>query len=249
MLACALGGAAWAESTPALRAALNGTDDDKAAEAARALGESSDPKALEALLDGLAVGAEPAVQAAMLGALAGKKDARAVDVLRHFARNRNPELRKKALVALASLADARAVAPLAEALSDPVEEVRAAAAKALGDRRERSAEPRLIKLFKHHDAAAGTALAQLATPELAHRLTEMQGEVPDALLCNTIGDILKRGDFGPEPIRVELVRALSKVPGMDSTTVLVEYVAATEKDKQRPSRIEAQKLVEQRSSR
>jgi len=71
--------------------------------------------------------------------------------------------------------------------------------------------------------------------------------VPDALLCTALGEMLKRTDFGPEPIRVEVVKTLSKVPGVDSTAVLVEYVAATERDKNRPSRLEAQKIVDERS--
>jgi HEAT repeat protein len=253
-------GAAWAKSVapkPALppsepvaplKALLMSGDEEKAEEAARKLGDSPDPKALDILLDSLALGAPPHLAAEVLSALAGKKDARAVDVLKHFARNRNPELRKKALAALGGLPDARAVPPLLEGLSDDVEEVRAAAAKALGDRKEKSAEPRLVQLLKHRDNAAAMALAQLGTPDLAHRIAEMLGEVPDALLCTALGEMLKRNDFGPEPIRVELVKTLAKVPGLDSTTALVEYLAASEKDKTRPSRAEAQKIVDQRSS-
>ena len=41
----------------------------------------------------------------------------------------------------------------------------------------------------------------------------------------------------------------SKVPGIDSTTALIEYLAATEKDKARPSRVEAQRIVDQRGAR
>ena len=69
---------------------------------------------------------------------------------------------------------------------------------------------------------------------------------PESIYSN-LGEMLKRADFGPEPIRVEVVRTLAKVPGVDSTAVLVEYIAATEKDKSRPSRVEAQKIVDERS--
>ena len=223
-------------------------DDAKADEAAHKLGELNDPKALDAILDALAVGAPPKVQATLLGALSGKKDPRAVEVLKHYARNRNAELRKKALAGLAELGDARGVPTMIEALSDSVEEVRATAATALGKRKERSAEGKLIKLMQHKDEASAKALALMATPELAHRLSELLGQVPDALLCTALGEMLKRPDFGPEPIRVEVVKTLSKVPGIDSTSALLEYVAATEKDKMRPSRVEAQKIVDQRSS-
>jgi hypothetical protein len=228
---------------------LAGLDEGRVDEAARRLGESADPRALEVLLDALAAGAPPRTQAALLGALAPKHDARALDVLAHFARNRNPELRKKAVLALAEIGDARAVVPLEAALSDGVGEVRAAAALALGKRKERSAEPKLIRLLERRDAAAAPALAALGTPELAHRLSEMFGRVPDELLCAALGAMLKRPDFGPDPIRLEVVHTLSKVPGIDSTTALLEYVAATEKDKARPSRVEAQRIVEQRSGR
>jgi hypothetical protein len=126
-------------------------------------------------------------------------------------------------------------------------EVRAAAARGIAERRDKSAEERLIKLMEHRDASAATALAAIATPQLAHRLSEMLGSVPDPILCTALGEMLKRGDFGPEPIRVEVVHTLAKVPGVDSTAVLVDYVASTEKDKNRPSRLEAQKIVDERS--
>jgi len=231
-----------------LKAQLQSEDDQKADDAAKKLGESKDQKALEVILDALAVGAPPRVQATLLGDLAGRKDPRALTVLAHYAKNRNPELRKKAVAVLAELNAPPVVPALVEALSDSAPEVRAAAALALGKRKERSAEPKLIQLLQHKDEAGAKALALMGTPELAHRISEMLGQVPDALFCTALGEMLKRPDFGPEPIRVEVVRTLAKVPGADSTSALVEYVAATEKDKMRPSRIEAQKIVDQRSS-
>ena len=231
-----------------LKTQLASENDQAAEDAAKRLGETRDPKALDVVLDALAVGAQPKVQAMLLGDLAGKKDPRAVQVLEHYAKNRNPELRKKAVAVLAEMPGDKVVPALVEVLSDPVEEVRAQAALSLGKRKERSAEGKLILLLKHKDEAAAKALALMATPELAHKISEMLGQIPDALFCTALGDMLKRPDFGPEPIRVEVVRTLAKVPGMDSTSALVEYVAATEKDKMRPSRVEAQKIVDQRSS-
>jgi HEAT repeat protein len=248
MLTGICGTARAAGDVAGLKKDLSGADDLKAEDAAKKLGDSADPKALDTLLDGLALGAPPRVQAAMLGSLQGKKDPRAIEVLKHYAKNRNPELRKKAVTALGGVTDKRVVPTLIAALSDSVPEVRAAGAEALGKRRERSAEPQLLKLLQHKDAAAPGALALLATPELARRLSEMLGQVPDSLLCNALGEILKRPDFGPEPIRLEIVKTLSKVPGIDSTAALVEYLAATQKDKARGSRVEAQRIVDQRSN-
>jgi HEAT repeat protein len=233
--------------TASLVKELDSIDEARAIDAAGALGKSADPKALEALVAALDAGTTPKAAAALCSALGGKKDVRALPMLTQYAHHRAPEVRKAALGALALMNDKRATEALMSGLGASDAEVRAAAAKGIADRREKGAEDRLIKLMEHRDASAATALAAIATPQLAHRLSEMLGTVPDPILCTALGEMLKRADFGPEPIRVEVVRTLSKVPGVDSTAVLVEYVAATERDKNRPSRLEAQKVVDERS--
>lgn len=233
--------------TAGLTKDLGDVDEARAIDAANALGKSTDGKALEALVAALDAGTTPKVAVALLAALGTKKDTRGVVMMVQYAHHRAPEVRRAALAALALINDKRATAALLEGLGDSDAEVRAAAAKGVGDRRDRGAEERLIKLMEHRDASAATALAAIATPQLAHRLSEMLGQVPDPILCTALGEMLKRGDFGPEPIRVEVVRTLAKVPGVDSTAVLVEYVASTERDKNRPSRLEAQKIVDDRS--
>jgi HEAT repeat protein len=237
-----------AEPLRALRGELLSGDEVKAQEAAQKLGASSDGKAIDVLLEGISLGASPRLLASMLSAIGGKRDARVVPVLAHYAKNRNRELRIKALAALGTQADKRVVPALIAALSDSSADVRAEAALALGKRKERTAEASLLKLFIHKDPSAAGALAAIATPDLAHRLSELLGQVPDPQLCTTLGEILKRPDFGPDSTRSEIVKTLAQIPGIDSTTALIEYVAATEKDKGRPSRLEAQGVVDQRSS-
>jgi HEAT repeat protein len=243
-----VGGAGLAHAdNAALVKDLGDADEARAVDAATALGKSNDPKAVEALVAALDAGTTPKAAAAMCAALGARKDVRGVGILLQYAHHRAPEVRRAALGALTAINDKRVSDALLAALGDSDPEVRAAAAKGIADRREKGAEERLIKLMEHRDASAATGLAAIATPQLAHRLSEMLGSVPDPILCTTLGEMLKRADFGPEPIRVEVVRTLSKVPGVDSTAVLVEYVASTERDKNRPSRIEAQKIVDERS--
>ena len=227
---------AWADAA-SLAKDLGDNDEARAIEAAATLGRSSDPKAVEALVAALDAGTTPKAAVAICAALGAKKDARAVPILVQYAHHRAPEVRKAALAALAQSIVARAAAALSAGLGDSDAEVRAAAARGIAERRDKSAEERLIKLMEHRDASAATALAAIATPQLAHRLSEMLGSVPDPILCTALGEMLKRGDFGPEPIRVEVVHTLAKVPGVDSTAVLIDYVASTEKDKNRPSRL------------
>jgi HEAT repeat protein len=243
--------AAPSPATPERLQELEGNDEPKAIDAARLLGQApaTDTAAEEALLAALGHGATPKVTAALVQALAGKSDSRAVAMLERYAQHRTAEVRQAALAALAALppGDKRALPPLLAALGDSEPEVRAHAAQCIGTRRESGAEERLVKLLEHRDASSAFALAAIGTPQLARRLSEMLGSVPDPILCSALGEMLKRADFGPEPIRVEVVRTLAKVPGADSTTALLEYVAATERDKGRPSRLEAQKVVDERS--
>lgn len=240
---------ALADDIETLRQEIRSSDAGKAVEAARRLGEDPSKHALEVIVDELAIGAPPKVQAALLDGLAGRKDAAAVEVLGFYAGNRNPELRKKAIVLLNEINDARTVPLLIAALSDAAADVRMAAARALAARKERAATDAFIKLLQHKEPVAAKALGAIGGPEVARQLGELIGQIPDGLLAETLGALLERSDFGPDPIRVEVVKVLGKVPGNDSTAALTDYVSATEKDKTRPSRLAAQKILSQRGGR
>ena len=71
----------------------------------------------------------------------------AVVLLSHFAGYRHPQVRMAALQALSPLLAERVSTLLIDALGDRSAAVRAVAAEALGKRRERNAEPRLLKLL------------------------------------------------------------------------------------------------------
>jgi HEAT repeat protein len=228
-------------------------NDAEAAPAAAALGSNPDHRASEALFDALAVGVSVPVQAGMLQGMLSRGpearlDPKAFDVLEHLLRSRTPEIRVAAVKVVGNIKDARVAPALIRALSDSNGEVRAQAAQALGRRKERTAEAPLMQLLRRGDAASAPALAAIATPDLAHTLAEMSGSVSDALLCTALGEMLKRPDFN-EPLRVELVHTLAKIPSVDSTAALIDYVAATAKAGNSPSRQEASKIVEERSSR
>ena len=246
-ISLAAGSAAAAEDVAGWKHDLQTADDAHADEAAKQLAASKDPKAVDAILDVLALGVPPRQAQVLLGGLSGRRDPRALAVLALFAKNRNAELRRRSIELVAGLTDPKVVPMLIDALSDSAPEVRAAAAVALGKRKEHSAEGKLMQLLERLDPAAPAALAAIATPDLAHRLAERVGPIPDAMLSDTFGEILKRNDFGPDPIRLEIVKTLSKIPGDSSTTALLEYIQATQKDEKRPSRIEAQAVVNRRS--
>ena len=240
-------GTARAEEWSELRTLLIDGDDNQVEEAATKLAADPSRESLNVILDGLAVGAGPRVQRILLASLPGRKDPRAVDILVRYAMSRNIEVRKKAVIALGELPIDKSTDALVMALSDSVEEVRASAALALAKRRSPKAEKPLRKLFDKGDRAAATALGQLGSAEFARSITEKIGSLPDAQVATLLGEMLKRTDLGPDPYKLDLVRALGRVPGVEATTVLLSYSTGSTPSTL-PSVIEAQKIIDQRST-
>ena len=230
----------------ATRADLLGPDLDRAATAAQKLGQSRQPGVVDALLDGLSMGLHPKVAAAALAALAAQKDPRSLDVLLHYARNRNPGVRARAVTALGTLDDPRARTAVRVGLTDSDKGVRAAAAGVVAARKDVGAVDALLALFKKGDEATAAALAAIATADVARRVAELSGEAPDALVAQCLGEMLLRKDLGPEQVYVDIVDALGKVPGDDTVVALTAYIGSLPDKDNRKSKREAQAIYEQR---
>lgn len=231
---------------PADVAALSGTDVEAASAAAGRLGANPAPAAHEALLDALAKGLPAPVAAPALAALTRHPAPPDVAALQRYARHRTEAVRAAALGALTPYPAAAARATIVAGLRDPAPAVRAAAAAAAGRGRIRDAiEPLLILLGLGEEPAA-RALAALADPALAARLAGALGAVPAAPLARCLGAILRRPDFGPDPARVEIVRAIGKIQDEAALAALTDYLDATPKHPPRPSRYEAEIVLEAR---
>ena len=186
-----------------------------------------------------------------LDALAARKDPQSIEVLAVYASHRSPELRKKALTALGAIPGPQVVPVLIAALSDSTTDVRATAAEALGRRRERTAEGPLLKLLSRGDSAAAPALGAIGGPDTARGLGELVGTLPDRLLIATLGELLKRGDFGPDPLRLEVVQTLGKLAGTETVDALPDFIKGTDKEKEKykTARAEALKIIELRTAK
>jgi len=230
-----------------LRADLRGDSDDAAAAAAKQLGESGALAALESLTALLAAGTTPARAQAALNALGPWGTPKSLDVLLLYAGNRNNELRARAVKALGAFGDRRATAALLERLGDPTVTVRAAAAEALAARKEKQAVPRLLLLLKRNDAGAAGPLGVLAPHDLIPKIAELQGAIDDSVLATALGEYIKREDVA-DKMRVDVVRAIGGLQGAGATTALVEYIAVVPPKDDRPSRREAQKLLDERGA-
>jgi HEAT repeat protein len=229
-----------------LKADLHGDNVDRAVAAASALGSLKDAEALDALMGALQLGAPPRLIIALVEAVELHKSAKAIDLLRHFAISRRAEIRSAALKALREIDDAKVVPILIRALGDSQPMVRAQAARLLGERKERKAERSLFKMLRRGDKSAAVPLGTVGGVETAKQLAELIGELSDAAIASTLGTMLKRSDFGPDPLRVEVVKTLGKIPGADATTALVEYIASIPPKESRLSKYHAEKQLEGR---
>jgi len=228
-------------------AALSGTDLAAAIKAADTLGAAADPAAHDALLDALAFGLPPRVAIAAVTALTNHPAPADVLALKRYAGHHDPTVRAAAVTALASYPDAVARGAVAAALHDRTGMVRSAASAAAAKGHVRDAVEPLFALLAKGEESAARALAQLADPDLARKIADHYGKVPDASLALALGSILKRTDFGPDPARVEIVRAMAKIQDTAAITQLTEYVQATPKNPPRPSRQEAQMVIDARN--
>jgi HEAT repeat protein len=186
---------------------------------------------LDPTLDALAMGMPARDAVTALDALGPKKDARALPVLLRYARHRDPIVRAHAIAALGPLdAQARAREALLVALGDQDRDVRAAAAGALAAAKDPAAVPRLLLLLGRHDEAAVNALATLANADVARRVAELGGDVPDPFVARCLGAMLMRPDLGPDAVYVDVVHALAHLPGRESLAGLDAFAKSTGHD-------------------
>ncbi len=226
--------------------ALNGANNDAAVKAAETLATSSDPAAHEALLDALAFGMPPTVAIAAMNALAAHAAPPDVASLVRYAGHHNPAVRGAAVGALAMYPAPAARKALVGGLRDMNPSVRAAAAAAAAKAKAKEAVDPMLQLLARGEEPASKALAAMADADLARKLGDQLGKVPDPMLAMTLGLILKRPDFGPDAARVGVVRARGKIQDASAVAALTDYVNATPKNPPRESRQEAQKMVEAR---
>ncbi len=228
---------------------IKNADPAVAARAAEALGAAKARKsarALDALLDALALGLHPDVAAAALVAVGNHAKPSALDTIEYYAGYRNPKVRAAAITAAGAFSDARSTQLVLAALHDAHASVRSAAAEVVRQRKLGQGIEPLIALLKRGDDAAVLALAATADADLARVIAEQIGSAPDGALARCLGAILMRPDFSSDDARVQVVYALGKIPGNESLEQLTNYVGSVPENPPRQSRKEAETIIEQR---
>ncbi len=231
------------------RKALWSKDLKKAVRAAERLGRMRNTKALDLLMESLQLGAPtefcqsrgkctPNLAVALVKAIGKHKNHRAVNLLVIYTRNRNAKVRAQAVRALGVLAEPKVakkiVRAMMKSLSDRDVQVRMAAAWVIAHRTKKKLvlpkreklEGLLIKLLDRGDTAApAIGLAAIGGYLTARHLAVNLKKLPEITIAKIYRSLLTRKDFGPDPIRQWIVRALAEIKGQHATEALANYAA------------------------
>jgi HEAT repeat protein len=225
---------------------LSSADTAKAAKAAWSLGLHKNKQAVDALLDGLALGLHPKVARAALLALAEQGQPRSLSVVRYYLTYRDPKVRAAAVTAVGAIEDARATKLVMAAMRDGDKSVRAAALDVVAKRKMNTAIGAVLELMKKGDEATARAAGSFANTNMARAVGELIGVAPNALVARALGLILVNPKFGPESARIQVVKALAKVPGNTAVEQLSAYIESVPAKPPRQSRRMAEAVIEQR---
>jgi HEAT repeat protein len=127
------------------------------------LAEVGGPRAATVALARVRQGLPPQLLQGAIDSLIALKQPSALPVLLELSLHRRWQVREQALTALATLRARSAQSTILYALDDPSEEVRSAAARALGDVGDARALPSLRLAFERGVKGAGESLAKLGT--------------------------------------------------------------------------------------
>lgn len=231
------------------RKALWGRNLQKGVNAAKRLGRMRDAKSLDLMLETLKLGVPtefcqargkctPNLAVALIDAIGEHRSARAVNLLEIYARHRDAKVRGHSLRALGVLREAnlakRIVGAVVRALSDRDVQVRMAAAWVIAFRTKNrlplpgrgKLESLLIALLDRGDTTTpAIGLAAIGGYNTARHLAIHLRKIPERTISTIYRSLLVRRDFGPDPVRQWIVRALAEIKGQHATEALANYAA------------------------
>lgn len=195
-----------------IAARLGSPNPDEVREAIALLSVIDHPSVIPHLAAMLRSGRSDEVTDQALVALRGLAHPSAVDVLVELTRHRRPRARRLAYQALAAIEDRRVPALLEQGLRDSDRNVRATAARSLGEIGARQSVDVLFVAFDRGVVEAAIAIGKLGDRASVNRFNEHLGRVPLSVMLSGYGEYLGRADI-PDEVKIDIVGRLGEVSG------------------------------------
>jgi HEAT repeat protein len=206
-----------------IAARLGSANPDEVREAIALLSVIDHPSVIPPLAAMLRSGRSDEVTDQALTALGGLAHPSAVDVLVEFTRHRRSRARRLAYQALAAIQDSRVPALLEQGLRDSDRNVRATAARSLGDIGAQQSVDTLFVAFDRGVVEAAIAIGKLGDRASVTRFNDHLGRVPLSVMLSGYGEYLARVDI-PDEVKVDIIGRLGEVSGPLVRAFLQRYL-------------------------
>lgn len=195
-----------------IAARLGSNNEDEVREAIDLLSVIDHPSVIPHLAALLRSGRSDEVTDRALTALAGLAHPSAIDVLVEFTHHRRARARRLAYQALAAIQDPRIPSLLEQGLRDSDRNVRASAARSLGEIGARQSVDTLFVAFDRGVVEAAIAIGKLGDRQSLTRFNEHLGRMPLSVMLSGYNEYLRRNDI-PDEVKVDVVGRLGEVSG------------------------------------
>jgi HEAT repeat protein len=235
-----------AEDVRGLIRLLNHKDPDVQYEAAGALGDFGDSRAVEPLITALKNNELSGVRWKAAEALT-KLGAPAVDALIGALQHSDDDVRWKAAIALGEIGDQRGIDPLIRLLSDDDRFVKSRAAYALGLIGEPAVDP-LLRALRQGDGnlrwGAAIALGKIRDPRaiepliraLADKYENVRAEAATSLAAigkPALAPLIRFLKFSDRVVRIEVVTALGELKDTDAIQPLIQMLENADEEERK----------------
>jgi len=206
-----------------IAARLSSTNPDEVREAIDLLSVIDHPSVVPHLATTLRSGRSDEVTDRALEALRGLAHPSAIDVLVEFTHHRRARARRLAYQALAAIQDRRVPSLLEQGLRDSDRNVRAAAARDLGEIGARQSVDTLFVAFDRGVVEAAIAIGKLGDRQSLGRFNEHLGRMPLSVMLSGYTEYLGRSDI-PDEVKIDVVNRLGEVSGPMVRAFLQRYL-------------------------
>ncbi len=206
-----------------IAARLASPNPDEVREAIDLLSVIDDPSVVPHLAELLRSGRMDEVTDHALTALRGLAHASAIDVLVEFTHHRRARARRLAYQALAAIDDRRIPSLLEQGLRDSDRNVRATAARALGEIGARQSVDTLFLAFDRGVVEAAGAIGKLGNGGSLERFNGHLGNAPLSVMLSGYREYLRRDDIA-DGVKVDIIHRLGEVSGPMVRAFLQRYL-------------------------